>query len=835
LLAALSLIIAAAHPQLFFSQNDVGPLREAAASSHREIASHITSILDAHLGDAAPTGLINDPSIVWDLRFYGNQVAVWAFAYQLTGNTAYAAKARQQLLTYLTWPDWSFGETTSTSFSSLQIGHMLSGTSAAYDWIYPYLSDVERQQIAARIGNEANQLALALPTTNAWYAEDFVCNHNWIATAGLGMAALALQGEDARASGWLKLAEDNLAKLKLALGPISDGTYHESFGYEGYGLSMSLPFWTALARTGADYTDMGLLRGLGKYLLYNEIPDVPRQMILPAGDFSGWSNQQQVEVARYTAARFRDPLAAAAAQRWLGGGSRATNVPELWYEVFEFLYHDPTVVPADVHAQPLDADLPDTGGAILHSSWDRGDLAVGFKAGPYGGRVNFERIKTGGAPGGSLNWGHDHNDAMSFWIFGNGTWLAPETVGFSAGSLHWANPANQTAYHNGMLIDGQGELGEVRTSDTEYANPWFWNRDASPLLTAVGTADYAIAGGRGASLFDSSVGLTRWDRMLVLARSRYVLVRDDLQAQTPHAFDWISHFTDGASVETANGWVQGINKNGQSLGVRVVSPAQWTATTGSQTALHNDLAGLGGSTTWVRVRPAAPAAQVQFLTALVPVATSAWPQKARIDALSAQDPGAGAVVAPGSALEERWIFSRTGSAGQAAGDLALTGSLAGVAARNAAGVPVRAALFGAGRIADQGGTRELLSSRSARSIEADLQGATLAITGDSIADFHAYSLTATSVTLNGTTVSATFESGMITYPAGLPGGGTDGGTGLPDAGGSAPDAGNPGGDKRVTLGGFGSGCSTGTGAGWLAALGALALFSRRGTRRRSRS
>jgi hypothetical protein len=821
LLAALSLIIAAAHPQLFFSQNDVGPLREAAASSHREIASHITSILDAHLLDPAPTPLDYD-----DKRFFGNQVAVWAFAYQLTGNTAYAAKARLELLTYLTWPDWSFGETRPDSVSSLQIGHMLSGTSAAYDWIYSYLTDVERQQIATRIGTEANQVAQMLP--NAWYVEDFVCNHNWIGTAGLGMAALALQGEDARASGWLKLAQDNLAKLKLALGPITDGTYHESFGYEGYGLSMSLPFWTALARTGADYTDMGLLKGLGKFLLYNEIPDLPRQMILPAGDFSGWSRPDQVQVARYTASRFRDPLAAAAAKRWLDGGSRISYLPELWYEVFEFIYYDPTVTPADVHAQPLDADFPDMGGAILHSSWDKGDLAVGFKAGPYGGRANFERIKTRGAPGGSLNWGHDHNDAMSFWIFGNGTWLAPETMGFAAGSLVYANPANQTAYHNGMLIDGQGELGEVRTSDTEYANPWFWNRDASPLLTAVGTSHYAIAGGRGASLFDPSVGLTRWDRVLVLARSRYVLVRDDLQAQAPHAFDWISHFADGASVDTASGWVQGINKNGQSLGVRVVSPAQWTAATGSQTALHNDMADPDGWTAWVRVRPAAPVAQVQFLTALVPVAASAWSQKARIDALSPQDPGAGAVVAPGSALEERWIFSRASDTGHAAGDLALTGSLAGVSARNAAGAPVRAALFGPGRIADQGGTRPLLSSASAKSIEADLQGTNLAVTGDSIADFHAYSPAATSVTLNGASVSATFESGMISYSAGQHGGGADGGTGLPDAG-SASDAGNPGGDKHVTLGGFGSGCSTGAGAGWLAVLGALALFRRRRT------
>jgi hypothetical protein len=117
---------------LFFAPNDVGPLREAAASSHREIASHISSILDGHLNDLAPTPFDYD-----DVRFLGNQVAVWAFAYQLTGKVAYAEKARQQLLTYLTWSDWTFGETQLNGVSSLNIGHMLSGTSAAYDWIYP--------------------------------------------------------------------------------------------------------------------------------------------------------------------------------------------------------------------------------------------------------------------------------------------------------------------------------------------------------------------------------------------------------------------------------------------------------------------------------------------------------------------------------------------------------------------------------------------------------------------------------------------------------------------------------------------------------------------------
>ena len=69
--------------------------------------------------------------------------------------------------------------------------------------------------------------------------------------------------------------------------------------------------------------------------------------------------------------------------------------------------------------------------------------------------------------------------------------------------------ANMTAFHNGLLIDGAGQLGDVRASDDETANPWFFGRDAQPLLLPTGTADYAVAGGRGASLYPSSAGLSR--------------------------------------------------------------------------------------------------------------------------------------------------------------------------------------------------------------------------------------------------------------------------------------------------------------------------------------
>lgn len=824
-LIALALSLGTAHPHLFFGSADVPALRAAAAGTHKPIADHFLQVASAHLSDAAPT-----PIDYGDARFLGNQVAVWAFAYQLTGDARYASKALAQLQTYLGWTDWTFGE----GGEDLNAAHMLLGVSVAYDLIYETLSTTDAAAIAARLAAEAAKMAAAMPT--AWWVDEYVQNHNWIDTAGLGLAALALAGEDARASSWLATAQANLQKLTLVLGPIADGSFHEGAPYQVYGLSMALPFWTALARTGVDDTALGILQGFGSYRLGTMVPDQPRALLLPFGDFTGWPTQGTVEVLRFAAGRFGDGAAEAAAQQWLTTG-RGSFLPELWYEMFEFLYYAPSVRPLPKAQWPLDSTFADLQASVLKSSWNSGDLQLGFKAGPYGGRANFDRVKMGGAPGGWLAWGHDHNDDMSFWLFGNGAWLAPEAMGYTAGrNTSATNPANITSYHNSILVDGNGQLGDVRASDSNWNNPWFFGRDATPLLQTTSTADYAFTGGRGAGLFDPSLGVNRWDRLVVLARHRYALVRDDFAAASAHLLDWVCHFSDGANVDTASGWVQGIAKSGQSLGVRVIAPAQWTATTGAQTATLMDKFDPDGSTAWVRVRPAVSAPSTQFLTALVPVTQAAWGQRPSILALQDSDPGGGAVLSPGSSLEERWIFSQAGAAAKSAGDLQLTSALAGMAGR-AAGQHSRALLVGAGALFDRSGARLLLSSRSARSIETDLQGTTLVVTGDAISDFRAYAPGATSATLNGVAISFGAAADVIVWPAdGGSANPADGGSGSTPGGGATTDggslspspAGSADGGLSVALSGVGAvkgcgGCAGGGGAGLSAALALLAL------------
>jgi MYXO-CTERM domain-containing protein len=878
LLSIVAVLFAAAHPSLYFNSSDVPALRQAAQSTHSEIANHITTVLNAHLSDATPA-----KTDYGDFRLLGNQVAVWAFGYQLTGNTQYAAKALSEIKTYLGWPDWSNGEIAGSG-PDLNEAHMMLGVALAYDWIYETLSAADRTAIATRLGTEAALVAAYQPA--AWYRDEYLQNHNWIDTGALGMAGLVLQGEDSRAVGWISLAQTNLALLQQYLGAIQGGVWHEGLPYEGYGLAMALPFWQAMKHAGSDYTDMQLLSGYGDFFTYASIPDAPRELIVPFGDFTNWPAEMAMQILRFSASRFHNGVAEAMAQRFLKTG-RDSLLPTVFYNVFEFLSYDPTVAPVDIHSHPLDGYFPEMGIATLHSKWDAGDFTLGFKAGVYGGWANFSRVEaTGsyqaGGTGGWIDWGHDHNDDMTFWLYGGGSWLAPEAMGYDAGkNTAFTQKANETDYHNGILVDGNGQLGDLRASDSNWNNPWFFNRTSKALFAPAGTADYAIAGGTGPGLFDGSLGLTRWDRVLVMARGRYALVRDDIQSTVAHNYDWLCHFQDGVSVDTASGWVQGTGKAGMSVGVKVVSPASWTGTTGTQGASLMKNFDPDALTSFVKVRPAAAAADQQFLTALVPVKTASWASRTQVNALDANNAGAGLVVAPGSALEEHWVFVRNGAAGQSAGDLAITGSFAGMVAHDQSGTVMRSVVFGAGSIADQSGARVVLSTRSAKALEASLSGTTLLVTGQSVQDFQAYAPTAAAVTLNGVAVSVSSSGGVLTYPAaatqsdpsppadaGTPP--ADGGTPAADGGTAVPvaDAGNPGdgcgncapADAGADVGTAGSddagiapadavaptatavaasvvdtahGCSsTGPAAGWLAITGLLVFFSRRAKRRR---
>jgi len=284
-LAATIALVAAPHPSVFFDSTEVAQLRAAAATTHKEIADHIKVVLDLNVGVTTPPA--QDKYGAGGQRVFGNDLTAWAFGYQLTGNTAYADQAWLQLSTFLSWPDWGFGFEPGPT-PDLFTAHMVIGVACAYDWLYDYLAnpaltwtDAAGNVIPAidavrtRLAAEAQKLATYYP--NAWWLGEYTQNHNWIDTAAMGLAGLALQGEDPNAASWVAMAETTLTNVQAAVGAISDGSWHEGMAYQQYGLSMALPFWMASRRAGIDHTDMGILRGLGKMYLATTIPDAPLQ------------------------------------------------------------------------------------------------------------------------------------------------------------------------------------------------------------------------------------------------------------------------------------------------------------------------------------------------------------------------------------------------------------------------------------------------------------------------------------------------------------------------------------------------------------------------------
>jgi hypothetical protein len=489
-----------------------------------------------------------------------------------------------------------------------------------------------------------------------------------------------------------------------------------------------------------------MLRALGRFRLALMAPD--GHELATYGDFYGWSADQSVQILRTAAARFHDGLAEAAARRWLAANKRTSYLPDVWYTVFEYIAYDPTVVAADVTRLPLDSALPDLQTAVLRSSWSVDALTLTFKASPYGGRSNYDRVKSGGY--GHICWGHDHNDDMSFWLYAAG-WLAPEAPGYDAANNgSYAYKANQTAYHNSLLVDGKGMLGDSRTAgDSEVQYPWFFQRDAHTLVPGTGTAHYAVTAASGPGLFAAGT-LTRWDRVALLARGRFAVVHDDLASASAHTFDWVSHFPD-AVASTSGGWIEGRVDTARVLGVRVVAPASYAASAGTQTAQSLTSFDADGTVGYVRVRPTSARTAQSFLMVLFPTTSAAWGAKPAISPLSS-DEGAGMTVS--GEVTEQWIFQKPGATSRAAGALALTSARVGVVGY-AGGAVSRAMMVGAGTIADQNGARVLLATAGANAIEAELSGATLAVTGHGFATFTAYAPSVATVTVNGRAVGFT--------------------------------------------------------------------------------
>jgi hypothetical protein len=616
------------HPHLLFEATEISSLRTKAATTHKDIWDSVIEYTESELGTAPPAQAPADGGVS-TYRYYGNKLIPFALACAIAEREDYCDLAKTYLLTYASWNQW--GEDNNRD---LGLAHMLLGNALAYDWIYNHMNSAERLTVRNSLADWTQKMyeASSGPKNDDWqnwWSRSYVQNHYATNHSALGVAGLALLGEDSRAQMWIDQASSRMIRLRDMLNGIGDGSWHESINYQNYMLTTYLPFALALRKNqGTDILPDAYLRNYAYWRVYNYLPN-STDPIAAYGDFEwDWGNSYRPQnVLRFIAAEYGSGYAQWLAQDLSDNDTKSANQWTAPWDALGFFYYDPSVVPASPGSLDTARVFSDWEGVIWRTGWDRDDLVFALKAGTYGGRFAFDSFVQEDYPWETpcvdtrcqLNIGHDHDDTNGFYLYRAGSWLAPESEGVENYG---------TAFHNTLLIDNQGQYRPPFEGSTFWRVPDAF-RDTDGFLEATADARcFSYTAADATQRYKQIAGLEDITRHVVFVRPSYLVMLDNLDANAAHQYEWVSHFGEHVSIE--GNWVRGDAADDQILGVGIAAPQSFQTSTG------ND------GHPYVRIRSASPVADLRFISVLYPTNVSAWNTKPGITTLG--DTGEAAAI-----------------------------------------------------------------------------------------------------------------------------------------------------------------------------------------------
>jgi hypothetical protein len=691
----------ATHPQTVWDATELNRLRSVRTTTHATLATNLRAYLDQHKG----------------MPVAGSNVMGFAMMTRILGDQAQdTTNAITSLMNHC-------GAAWSTDRDLNQARDILNGA-VGYDVLHDLLDAGQRSTCYNTIAASAQDLANAADG-GFWWTTDLVQNHNWVNFAAIGVAGQALEGEHANAAHWQDIARTNFQKVKAVQDLVTDGGWHEGIGYMEFGLERSIAYWLGAVRRGINDDKTRLLGRVGRYILYAQLPNQPRVHVMTHGDWN-WSRPGLIAALRWAAKRFQDPYAQEAARRW-DLDQRLTRVEFGLAYALEYAAYDPNVPSFSLEQVPLDAYNEDQQSVILRSGWSYGKtspssdpIVVGFKAGVFGGRGNYERMRNCNPPGGILNYSHDHEDDLGLWIYGKGGWSLPEAVAYNCCDPTTSD-FHSTPWHNTFLFDNQGQLGDNKTVVNEEAKScgstqpaWFYEREASMPLHA-STDHYAFARGDGSRLYPSTLNVTTLTRTVGLSRENggFIALRDEVVLGTVRKIEQLFHsMTPSATNNNDSPWLQLTNLNGSVLGVRVLYPTPYDASIVTQLSnLWKENMDDDGHYGYVKVSPTTAQTSTTFLEVLWPTKAGEWGSRPNVQPLTSTEPWRGFSIPVGNSTES-WIYnsSVTPTSG---GDLTIQASSAydiGIKRETSGGTLERLVVLGdqGGKLLDQNGTRVLL-------------------------------------------------------------------------------------------------------------------------------
>lgn len=516
------------HPRLILDAKGLRRLRDligandAARTIHESLRASAARILRSPTVEYRIVG----PRLLAQSRRCLDRVYTLGLLFRLDGDRKYLERIVKELDAAAAFPDWNPSHFLDTAEMSHAFG-------IAYDWLFPDLSEAQRERIRTALVQKGLRPYLRGFEKKAWWTR---ATHNWnqVCHGGVGIAALALAGEDPDLAA--SILHRALAKLPLALkGYAPDGGWNEGPGYWHYATRYTVYFLAALeSALGTDFglADQAGLADAGRFRIYFEGPTGLSFNYADAGSVVRGTHEMF-----WLARRYRRPVYAWF-QRSHGGRPHALDL--VWYS-------DAGEDPA-ASGLPLDARFRGVDVCFFRSAWnDPEAVFVGFKGGDN--RAN-----------------HSHLDLGSFVLDADGVrWavdLGPDDYNlpgyFDTRDRRWTYYRLRNESHNTLVIDGS------------IQDP----RAAAPIT------EFRSSPGRAHAIADLSRAYPQGEvrRGMALLEREHVLVQDELQLDRAAEVVW--GMLTPAEVQT-RGQSATLQKDGKRLRARILAPAnahfEWKA------------------------------------------------------------------------------------------------------------------------------------------------------------------------------------------------------------------------------------------------------------------
>ncbi|MEI6337643.1 MAG: hypothetical protein WCQ57_03560 [Verrucomicrobiota bacterium] len=650
------------HPRLFLTAEKVSHLKDFYKSSQADI--YREQLLSLLPGCVVPASRKMD--MAWGQEIGIQNMPSVALHYVATGDKGSLKKC----VDYLTWlvsqPDWTTGGgpadvTPSEAMATLKaypgLAERNSDTTAAftmvgvaltYDWLYNDLAPELREQVRQALWAHARFMYYGghlsgNPRGDYWRGVPMY-NHRWFRDWGLALATLAV-AEGKPEEQWLLGKVRDELKFMADWLPL-DGSQHEGPDYGASAGILGCAFQVSDECLGTRHLRQPYFQELGKYAMALTAPGMQQAMYFSDCGKNGISYDSY----------FLKTAADARQLDVLDGLRHDHQVNSKHYGVREgawmaLLFDNKEQVGGDYDRLPVTNLFPDSGIVVLRDSWkDPKAVAALFKCGPPGGyKLNAwaqsKKEKEGKYP--YVNVAHDHPNANSFTVFGDGDYLAEtdrycdEIQGKRSSSL------------NTILINGMGQMTKGRAEGELFLQPASGDMTGMGRITAWKDAgEVVLVEGEAAGSYlaytdpktkESRPGLDRFRRTFIWVRGGYILVLDDVRAPEPVKVTWLMQGAKLVPVDASLG-IYNLSKNKAECNFQLVADTPIESQIGVSTAnVHGQLLN------WQQLQANAHGKTLRFVSLFDP-----WHHKDLKLSFTSNGPEKSTITVVGNGVNDTW-------------------------------------------------------------------------------------------------------------------------------------------------------------------------------------